>query len=82
MVFSNNLLLGAAGADGGGYEIDQSIRFNDKPTSHEVTRTPDCRHCTSRKTMTFSWWMKRGKISTLGAEAKLFAAKWLSTMTR
>ena len=33
MVFSNNLLLGAAG-QGGGYEIDQSIRFNDNDSAY------------------------------------------------
>jgi hypothetical protein len=33
MVFNNNLLLGAAGA-GGGYTIDQSIRFDKTASSH------------------------------------------------
>ena len=28
MVFSNNLLMGAAGQGGAGYEIEKSIRFN------------------------------------------------------
>ena len=37
MVFSNNLLLGAAG-QGGGYEIDQSIRFNDNDAAY-MSRT-------------------------------------------
>jgi hypothetical protein len=55
---------------GASYEIDQSIRFNDND-SPRLYRTVGT--ATSRKTMTFSWWMKRGNI-TLGAEAKLFAA--------
>ena len=33
MVFSNNLLMGAAGQSTG-YTIDQSIRFNDNDDAH------------------------------------------------
>jgi len=54
MVFSNNLLLGAAG-QGGGYEIDQSIRFNDDDSSY-LHRTPSS--ATNRKTWTWSSWVK------------------------
>ena len=33
MVFSNNLLMGAAG-QASGYDIDQSIRFNDGDSAY------------------------------------------------
>ena len=33
MVFSNNLLMGAAGQSSG-YDIDQSIRFNDDDAAY------------------------------------------------
>jgi hypothetical protein len=54
MVFNNNLLLGAAGA-GGGYEIDQSIRFNndDTPILSRTLGTP-----TDRNKFTYSFWVK------------------------
>jgi len=55
MVFSNNLLLGAAGADGAVYEIDQSIRFNDNDSAY-LTRTPSS--ASNRKTWTISTWVK------------------------
>jgi hypothetical protein len=57
MVFNNNLLLGAAGA-GGGYEIDQSIRFD--PNAY-MTRTPAS--AGSLTTWTASFWFKRSSVS-------------------
>ncbi len=68
MVFNNNLLLGAAG-QGGGYEIDQSIRF-DKTTSSHLSNTYGS--AGNRRTWTFSTWFKRGKID--GTRQILFAA--------
>ncbi len=68
MVFSNNLLLGAAG-QGGGYEIDQSIRFNDNDSAY-LTKTWGAGG-DSAKTATASFWMKRGD---LGREQMMFAA--------
>ena len=59
MVFSNNLLLGAAGA-GGGYTIDQSIRFNNDDTAY-MTRTPSS--AGSLTTWTASFWFKRCSIT-------------------
>ena len=56
MVFNNNLLLGAAGA-GGGYTIDQSIRFN-KDDDAKLTRTFGT--ATNRKIYTLSVWEKNG----------------------
>jgi hypothetical protein len=54
MVFSNNLLLGAAGAGAG---IDQSIRFN-KNDDAKLTRTFGT--ATNRKIYTLSVWEKNG----------------------
>jgi hypothetical protein len=57
MVFNNNLLLGAAG-QGGGYEIDQSIRFNsaDNATLSRSFGTP-----TDQNKFTYSYWIKSSK---------------------
>jgi hypothetical protein len=57
MVFSNNLLMGAAG-QGGGYEIDQSIRFNDDdtPILSRTLGTP-----TDQNKFTYSFWVKPSK---------------------
>ena len=54
MVFNNNLLLGAAG-QGGGYKVDQSIRFNndDTPVLSRTFGTP-----TDRNKFTYSFWVK------------------------
>ena len=54
MVFNNNLLLGASGVTAG-YEIEQSIRFNngDDPYLLRTVGTP-----TSTKKFTFSTWIK------------------------
>jgi len=51
-----------ANAGGAGYEIDQSIRFN-QADSARLTRTPAS--AGNRKTFTFSCWLKRGNFSTL-----------------
>ena len=65
MVFSNNLLLGAAGA-GGGYTIDQSIRFDNVDGINAggaqmyrlaLTGTP-----TNDKKATISAWVKRATL--------------------
>ena len=58
MVFSNNLLMGAGG-QASGYEIEQSIRFNDDDSAY-LSRTPGS--AGNRKTWTLSWWVKRGVI--------------------
>jgi hypothetical protein len=68
MVFSNNLLMGAAGQSSG-YEIEQSIRF-DKTTSSHLSKTYGS--AGNRRTWTFSTWFKRGKID--GTRQILFAA--------
>jgi hypothetical protein len=60
MVFQNDIIAGASGA-GGGYTIDQSIRFNSADSAY-LYRTPSV--AGNRKTFTQSLWFKRGKIST------------------
>ena len=57
MVFSNNLLMGAGG-QASGFDIDQSIRFNDNDSAF-LARTPDA---SNRKTWTFSCWVKRANL--------------------
>jgi hypothetical protein len=60
MVFQNDILAGAAGA-GGGYEIDQSIRFNSADSAY-LTRTPSLTG--NQKKWTTSFWFKRCKTGT------------------
>ena len=60
MVFSNNLLMGAAG-QASGYDIDQSIRFNDNDSAH-LSRTLGT--ASNRKIWTYSLWMKRATLGT------------------
>jgi hypothetical protein len=66
MVFQNNLLAGSGG-QGGAYEIDNSLRFNDGDDPR-LTRTMATG--TSRRIFTFSTWLKR---SHLGAFQYVFA---------
>ena len=49
-----------AGGQASGYEIDQSIRFNDDDSAY-LSRTPGS--AGNRKTWTLSWWLKRGVIN-------------------
>jgi len=60
MVFQNDILAGASGADGG-YEIDQSIRFNDNDSAY-LSRTSGATG--DRQKWTFSAWVKRGNLSS------------------
>jgi hypothetical protein len=61
MVFSNNLLMGAAGQSGESYVIDQSIRFNDNDAAYmsRTSATP-----TSTTIFTISLWFKRSLLSS------------------
>ena len=65
MVFSNNLLMGAGG-QASGYDIEQSIRFNDGDSAH-LSRTLGT--ASNRKIWTYSVWIKR---STLGTRQMFF----------
>ena len=60
MVFSNNLLMGAAGQSTG-YEIDKSIRFNDDDAAY-LYRDNDAAQ-TDTKKFTYSLWIKRTAIT-------------------
>ena len=60
MVFQN-IMMGAAGQSGG-YEIDQSIRFNSADSPY-LTKTFGA---DGGDTWTFSLWIKRGKITSGG----------------
>ena len=77
MVFSNNLLMGAAG-QASGYEIDQSIRFNDDDSAR-LARTVSSSG--SLTTWTLSGWIKRGKytVNTNGQWFPVFSASAGST---
>jgi hypothetical protein len=55
------LILGANSLAGGGYEIDNSLRFNDG-SSDSLTRTPAS--TSNQKTFTISFWIKRSALST------------------
>ena len=53
-----SLIQGTSKAAGGGYEIDQSIRFNDNDSAF-LARTPSA---SNRKTWTWSAWVKRADL--------------------
>ena len=56
-IFQNNLLMGAASAQGGSvYEIEQSIRFDDTGPAY-MRRTPSS--ASNKRTWTYSLWIKR-----------------------
>ena len=70
MVFQN-IMMGAAG-QGGGYDIDQSIRFNAADSAY-LTRTPGS--ASNRKTWTFSFWWKVNTLaSATGAGYRILQA--------
>jgi hypothetical protein len=54
-------LAAAAGNFGGGYSIDNSLRFNDDDSAY-LSRTPSV--AGNRKTWTWSGWVKRGNLGT------------------
>jgi len=81
MVFQNDIIAGAAGA-GGGYTIDQSIRFNDNDSAYlsRTFGTP-----TDATNWTFSAWIKRCNLGTeqwffnSGASAAAYYIRFEST---
>ena len=60
VVGSSNILAGASG-QGGGYTIEESLRFNASQSSY-LSRTPAS--AGNRKTWTWSSWVKRGVLSS------------------
>jgi hypothetical protein len=68
------LILGANTLTAGGYEVDNSLRFDDGSSDY-LNRTPAS--ASNRKTFTFSTWVKR---SALGGNKALFSAEaWPTT---
>ena len=61
MVFQNDILAGAAGA-GDGYQIDQSIRFNDNDSAY-LSRTSTSAD-SDRKFASVSMWLKRCTLTS------------------
>jgi hypothetical protein len=61
MAFASDITRrGASGVSTGGYEIDNSLRFNDDDSAY-LSRTPSS--AGNRKTWTFSCWFKKGNMS-------------------
>jgi hypothetical protein len=58
-MFENNLIAGVSG-QGGGYSINDSLRFNDNDSAY-LSRTPAT--ASNRKTWTWSAWVKRGLLA-------------------
>ena len=56
-----NILAGASGQGGGGYEIERSLRFNSGDSAY-LNRTPSA--AGNRKTWTWSGWVKRSSLSS------------------
>jgi hypothetical protein len=67
-IIGSNILAGASGQAGGGYEIERSVRLN-SPDSAYLSRTPGT--AGDRRTFTWAGWVKR---SGLGANQALFEA--------
>ena len=60
-VVSNNILAGASGQGGGGYQIERSLRFNASDSAYLNRNTSAAGN---RKTWTWSGWVKRSGLST------------------
>ena len=58
-----SIIQGTSKAAGGGYEIDQSIRFNFSDAAH-MLRTPSS--ASNRRTWTWSLWVKRSGLGNPG----------------
>jgi len=63
-------ILGGGQLDTGGYQIDNSLRFNDDDTPY-LQRTPTS--SSNRKTWTWSGWVKRSNIGTGTTDAIFYA---------
>ena len=65
-IIGSNILAGASGQGGGGYTIENSLRFRSSASAY-LNRTPAT--AGNRKTWTWSGWVKRG---ALGSTQHLF----------
>jgi hypothetical protein len=68
---NRNLILAAAGAVGGDYQISRSLRFNSADSAY-LSRTPAS--AGNRKTWTWSSWVKRSDINS-AVPQQLFAVR-------
>jgi hypothetical protein len=66
-MFNNQIIAGSSGQ--GGFEIEQSLKFNDDESQY-LSWTPAS--AGNRKTMTFSFWFKIGNLDT----NKIFYGYW------
>jgi hypothetical protein len=69
--YSDKSRQGAAGVSTGGYDIDNSLRFNDNDSANLV-RTPS--GTGNRKTWTWSAWIKRGNLFSSASYQTFFTA--------
>ena len=60
-IIGSNILAGASGQVGGGYTIENSLRFRSSASAY-LSRTPAS--AGNRKTWTWSSWVKRGVLSS------------------
>src|SRR5210317_1612347 len=77
-MFSNSLIAGAAGSQGGGgfypQPISQSLRFEDGDSAY--LNTQDSGDSADRYKRTASFWVKRGN---LGSNHRLFATQMVAS---
>jgi len=71
-----SLIIPANSAVGGGYDVDNSLRFNDD-SQDSLQRTPSS--ASNRKTWTWSGWIKRGN---LGIDQIIFSGGTANTWIR
>ena len=69
-IIGSNILAGASG-QGGGYTIEESLRFNASQSSY-LSWTPAS--AGNRQIMTFSFWMKRGLLTYSANYLNLFTS--------
>ena len=67
---ADKLRQGAAGVSTGGYDIDNSLRFNDNDSAY-LSRTTS----SSSTTWTISMWVKQGNITSSNLNNCIFSAK-------
>jgi hypothetical protein len=71
-MFENNLIAGVSG-QGGGYSIEDSLRFNDNDSAY-LSRTPAT--ASNRKTWTWSGWVKRGNLGVTQSHYLKDGSSW------
>jgi hypothetical protein len=77
MVFSNNLLMGAAGQGGGGYEIENSVRLDGVADMSRTVASDG-----NLRTWSWSFWVKRSGLGTNGGLGFNIGGTYQSGTTR